>query len=684
MSILSRIAKFFGRKDSYSLATFLWGSGSSSWPTISTERLIKEGFESNVTVYACVMEIARSCAGIPWYLCKESGAQEDRVEEHKILALLRRPNPLQGGQQFFEAFVAFLEIAGNSYIYRTLGKPELYVLKPQSVVVLKSGVLGTPPNGYRYTDAIGKTSQLNPEQVLHLKIFSASDDCYGMSPLQAAARVVDTDNQAQLWNYSLLNNQARPAGAMTAKLGLTDQQRQSLKAEIQQLWSGGSNAGRPILLEEGLTWTPMGSTAIEMDWLNGKKLSKREICQAFQVPPELIGDAEAKTYSNYQEARKSFYTETILPLMDGIKDQLNLWFEPELGGLRLEYDLDSIEALQEDRKLTWDRVSSADWLSINEQRLATGYEEIPDEESDIPRALASARALSSLSAPPPDPEEEEEPEEEQAPDDDKRVSFSSKFFDLKTEEQKAAFWADNDRKRRVFEATARKAFQSHFRREKRQIVAALGDRPSSEPAAVDNALRVVRDNQQRLESVYKTVFLQVGRFFFNEVVKAAGKSRKDVGMSLQQMRAKISVTADRRSKLVTQTTEDRLAKLLKDAIFGGKSDEEIVDAVEVFYDEQQVTTRADRLAETEVGAASGMGATHGAQATEKALMKVWISQRDDKVRDHHKEADSKKVGLDDLFIVNGQQMEFPGDDSHGATPDNTVNCRCFMAFEEAV
>ena len=130
-----------------------------------------------------------------------------------------------------------------------------------------------------------------------------------------------------------------------------------------------------------MDWKDLALSPADMHWLEGLKLSAREIAIAFGVPPELIGDTSNKTYSNYQEARLAFYTETILPLMDWLKDELNNWLVPQFGDDRLyvDYDKDEIEALQEDRGAVWDRAMEAvrqGVLTRNEARLLLGYEEI--------------------------------------------------------------------------------------------------------------------------------------------------------------------------------------------------------------------------------------------------------------------------------------------------------------------
>src|SRR5690348_15643229 len=123
-----------------------------------------------------------------------------------------------------------------------------------------------------------------------------------------------------------------------------------------------------------------------MDWLEGKKTNVREIAVILGVPGELLGDSTNKTYSNYAEARRSFYTETVLPLMDVLRDLLNAWLVPMYGenGLRLDYDRDDIEALQEDRALVWTRAKEAyagGLLTLNEARDLLGYD--ATNEGDI-------------------------------------------------------------------------------------------------------------------------------------------------------------------------------------------------------------------------------------------------------------------------------------------------------------
>lgn len=111
-----------------------------------------------------------------------------------------------------------------------------------------------------------------------------------------------------------------------------------------------------------------------MDFLEAKHAAAREIALAFGVPPMLLGIPGDNTYSNYQEANRVFWRQTVLPLAGRIGCALTHWLAPVVGeGLLLSADIDKIEALSADRTALWERVSKAPFLSVNEKRLAAGY-----------------------------------------------------------------------------------------------------------------------------------------------------------------------------------------------------------------------------------------------------------------------------------------------------------------------
>jgi hypothetical protein len=222
-----------------------------------------------------------------------------------------------------------------------------------------------------------------------------------MSPLMAALASIRTQTQVQKWNFSLLINMARPPAAITSQEVLDEEQYQRLRIMIEEMYSGPGNAGRPLNLENGIDWKPLSLTPNEMNWQATSKLSASEIAMVLGVPGELIGANTTRAIgSTVQESRKAFYLETLLPMLDFIKSELNNWLSPLYPDHpELEYNKDEMEALQEALQQKWSMLLQAygsGVLSLNEVRYALGYEDIPG--GDTPMALLQLMQMGGVPA----------------------------------------------------------------------------------------------------------------------------------------------------------------------------------------------------------------------------------------------------------------------------------------------
>jgi len=366
----------------------LEGGARARWTPRDYAALSREGYARNAIVYRAVRLIAESVGGLSYLLYQ--GAQELTV--HPLLDLIRRPNPRQDGAAFLEAVASHLVLAGNAYIEAVglagAGAPnlqvrELYALRPDRMKVVP-GPDGWP-QAYDYTVG-GQTVRFDQSAalppILHLSLFNPLDDYYGLSPLEAAAVAVDTHNAAARWNKALLDNAARPSGALVYDGAdgnvLSAAQFERLKRELTDEYQGTAHAGRPMLLEGGLDWKPMSLSPQDMDFMEAKHAAAREIALAFGVPPMLMAIPGDNTYSNYQEANRVFWRQTVLPLAARIGAALTQWLAPAFGrDLTLGVDSDRIEALAADRAALWERVTKAPFLTVNEKRAATGYGAVP-------------------------------------------------------------------------------------------------------------------------------------------------------------------------------------------------------------------------------------------------------------------------------------------------------------------
>jgi HK97 family phage portal protein len=354
--------------------------GQARWSASNYAALAREGYTKNPIVFRAVRMIAETASTVPWLLYDS----REEKSEHPLLELIKRPNAGEAGATFFEALFGYLLISGNAYLQINLApgvSPSLHLLRPDRIAVI-AGADGWT-EGFEYQAGSQKrilppVSTDNPNGIIHLKMFHPLDDLAGFAPLCAAQMALDTHNAAANWNKALLDNSARPSGALIyapADGGnLTDDQYDRLKTELEDGYSGATRAGRPLLLEGGLDWKPMSLTPKDMDFLEAKHSAARDIALAFGVPPMLLGIPGDNTYSNYAEANRAFYRLTILPLISRLAGELSASLAPHFGeGLRLEHDTDRVEGLSQERDLLWTRLTAATFLSDDEKREALGY-----------------------------------------------------------------------------------------------------------------------------------------------------------------------------------------------------------------------------------------------------------------------------------------------------------------------
>lgn len=338
--------------------------GQPVWSERDYANFAKEAYLQNAVAYRCIKAIAGGASTVQWLA--KSGERD--VSSHPILDLISRPSPTIGGATFFEAFFAYLLISGNSYIEAVgpKGKAprELWTLRPDRVKVIP-GPYGLP-RAYEY-DVSGVKKVWEVDEItgkgpiFHLKEFHPTDDWYGLSRIEPASYAVDRHNAASAHNKALLDNGARPSGALVFKPvggGANGEGAKSAPAEIikaaedrlTERHGGPRNAGRPMVLGGLVDWLEMGLTPKDMDFSAGKEDAARDICTSLGVPHILIVPGSS-TYNNIREAKLELWEETILPLVDKVKDGLNTWLAPQFDeNVQIEPDLDEIPALEPRRE----------------------------------------------------------------------------------------------------------------------------------------------------------------------------------------------------------------------------------------------------------------------------------------------------------------------------------------------
>lgn len=425
MAVLDNIKNFFTgepeSKQNYSTVGF-FGVGTGDAKQYKYQDLAKDGYMQNAIVYRCVNEIANGASAVP-YMIKQG---DDVLEYHPIMDLLNRPNPLQSNSEFFASLFGYLLLAGNSYVLKVGAEnqppSELHLLRPDRITI--KGGQNYIPEKYQYiiSGRVHAEYEVDQEtansELKQIKLWNPLDDYYGLSPLAAGALEIDQHNMSAKHNVNLLNNGARPSGAVVFKprddqgfaVNLTESQRQQLLTDLNNRFSGTNNAGRPMLLEGDFDWKEMGLSPKDMDFGKLKHMATTDIALCFGVPSQLVGVPDAQTYANVAEARLALYEETIIPYLKKIESDMNEWLVPMFGeDLMFCYDIDAIPALSERRKKTYENVALAvreGIITRNEARERLGLS--PLNGADDLLVNAALFPLGADSPPPPDQSNEED------------------------------------------------------------------------------------------------------------------------------------------------------------------------------------------------------------------------------------------------------------------------------------
>jgi HK97 family phage portal protein len=365
------MAWLFGKKSVERREVPAWlGGGEREGFARSYDAMVEEVFTSNPVGQRAVRLVAGAVGGLTLYGGDEASvAAADLVVRSGVM----------------EPMAAAVLLHGNGYARLAANDRDepagLFLLRPERVEVVADGDGWARAYDYRVglrAERIARTDEAGRRQVAHVRALNPVADQYGLGCLEAATPAATVHNRASRWNKALLDNAARPSGALTYAPGdgssLSGEQFDRLQQELATQFSGSGNAGRPLLLEGGLSWQAMSMTPADMDFVALKEGAARDIALAFGVPPVLVGLPGDATYANAREAGRALYRQTVLPLAGSIVRELGAMLSDWLGPVRIDIDSDAISELAEDRARLWEQATSADFISRDEKRELLGYQ----------------------------------------------------------------------------------------------------------------------------------------------------------------------------------------------------------------------------------------------------------------------------------------------------------------------
>jgi len=654
-----------------------WRIGQPIWSDWSTARAVSDGYKVSTYVYACIYRIMKSVASVPWNSKQYDRKTKEFIKnkDTDLQRLFDKPNKFMTGQDLIERQTAHLYLAGNGlWLKAIIGKTprELWPIGPDGIHPIPDQFDYLRGYEYRTGDII---KNYDPAEIVHVMFCDPSNVYWGCSPLQAGARAVDTDVEAVKWNKVSLQNRAVSDGILSFKHDLDATQYAAAKAMFKEQHQGPLNAREPFVMGNEAQWLPMSLSPAEMDFIESRKMTREDICAIFQVPPPMIGIYDKATLANIETARKIFWLDTIIPLMEDLQDAYNLSISPDFGSdFKIEFDVSNVEAVREKFKEQIDNAFKL-WTmgvplaDVNKRLELNLPENIPGSDT----GFISAGLLPAGLALPNFPNENTPSGKEFELIAQKSIGPAAfKFIGIDTAEKRQIFGKAFDRLRIGWERNVAGNALNLFAQEGKEIAKIY---PGGGHDGLDRYFKARADAwKMMLYAIYTEVIKDFGSRAFRSIT-GEGKSYKQFDPTIGFIIDWAVNNAAYRATLITDTSKFYANSRITLGIQEGKTVDEIAKDLRRYYDEDNAF-RAMRMGRTEVVGASNFGSIAGARETNiKAMTKIWVTAEDDRVRESHSMMDGEEVDIEDLF---SNDLDYPGDP--GGDPEEVINCRCTTAY----
>lgn len=376
---------------------------------VNLEDFITLAYMFNPTVYSIISLISRAAKGIPWLAYKVGNQskfrryqgitrkdmnlgsvlrlKEESLEEitdTQLNKVLEKPNGHQTMPDFIEELFTYKNVVGNAYIYDVAMPSELRELHslPAHKVKIIGGDFLNPIKGYTF-DMLTK-DMLPVEKVQHWKTFNPNwkgdgSSMYGMSPLMPGARIINADNLGvDNQSASFLNQGVRGilTGTQVTDIPFTKEQGEAIQKRWKKLNAQArAGEGDMVFNRAPLAFVKIGETPVDLGVMDARKYNKEVLCNMYGIHPSLLS-SEASTLDNFKEARKQLITNAVMPDLDNLRDKLNTIIRRIYGPqFYVDYDIMAISELQDDLEKLGRTLQGMDWITINEKRRATDYDD---------------------------------------------------------------------------------------------------------------------------------------------------------------------------------------------------------------------------------------------------------------------------------------------------------------------
>jgi len=385
---------------------------------------IEKGYKINPIVYSVVNQISVKASSIPFYIKKIDNKQEKQKRDNLIKAVnynptpqqqikrilleskafkedyldipLEKPNPLQNWNEFVSLYETFMCTTGNAYIYllspsegQNAGVPIAWYLLPSQLMEIhvksNADTLDIESPVSHYTLTMGQQDiRFEEDKVIHIKYANPSFDevgehLYGVSPLRASLKNIESSNEALGLNIKTLKNGGAFGFIHSKGGGLLDDQAKAIKERVLEMDTDTRRMSNILATSGELGFTRMSLTADELKPFDYLRYDMKMICNSLGWDDKMIGNDDGSKYDNFGIAMRKGITNKIMPDLKLLEQAINTQILPKYKNYKntvWEFDISELPEMQDDMAMM------AGWIGTyidkgiitrNEARIASKF-----------------------------------------------------------------------------------------------------------------------------------------------------------------------------------------------------------------------------------------------------------------------------------------------------------------------
>lgn len=373
-----------GRRDSTERPTRLdggvglWGGRSADYDTLWREQ---------PHVRTVIDFLARGVSQLGLHAFeRQSDGDRARVDRTSNLGvLMRQPSPDLVMQRFLDRMVHDMAIFDRFLAVKV--KDRFGRLWLQPVPADKWAPLEidwTGPSAYQ----IGRDKRLTKDQVLAVFGYAPDSLAHGTPPMEALRQLLAGYSAAEAQREAFWSSGAQIGGVIERPVtapALSGPAIERLRQDWEGRYSGAQGAGRTPLLEDGMTFKPVGTTARDAEYLSSRKLTREEVAAAFHVPAPFVGVLDHATFSNIREQHKQLYSDCLGPWMRLIEAEFERQVIEMEFGPQFFVDFNEADRMRgtfEERADVMSTAIGGPWMTRNEARQIENLPRIDSPEAD--------------------------------------------------------------------------------------------------------------------------------------------------------------------------------------------------------------------------------------------------------------------------------------------------------------